>query len=148
MIAYRLRDLILAVELARVGLGALQFLLRLRARFDALRQPRTRDGILRLLERGVRPRFIVADFADLAVAVQDREKARDEHQSPAAPEIESMNPEKARQQPKQVGDEQRRAAIGRIASLSRDQIHRDQREEKQSRPIKPMGQYETYAWHG
>ena len=148
MIAYRLRGLIIGIELARLGLGALQFLPRLRTRFDALRQPRARDGKLRLLERGEGPRFIVADFADLAVAVQDRQKDRDEHQSPAAPQIEAMNPEKARQQPKKVGDEQRWAAIGRIASLSRDQIHCDQREEKQSCPIEPVGQYETYAGHG
>src|SRR5205085_8539279 len=106
MIAYRLRGLIIGFQLARLGLGALQFLLCLRTRFDALRRPRARDGKLRLLERSVGPRFIVADFADLAVAVQDREKDRDEHQSQAAAEIEAMNPEKARQQPKQVGDEQ------------------------------------------
>ena len=105
-------------------------------------------GILRLLHRRERARLVVANLADLAVAVEDAEEHRDEHEAPRAAQIEAVDPEKAGEQPEQVGDEELRPAIGRVAPLPRHKIYRDEREQDQTGPVEPMRQDEIEAGHG
>ena len=47
------------------------------------------------------------------------------------------------QEPEQVRDKKRRTPVRRIAPLSRNEICRDQREDRERYPVEPMRQYEA-----
>jgi len=90
-----------------------------------------------------RPGFVIANFADLRVAINDREEHRDENDTPDAAHIEPMDAEITGEEPEHVGDEQRRTTIRRIAPLPRQQIHRDQRKNRERCPVQPVRQDEA-----